>query len=95
MGEIVTDEARDIAHDRAVYAFEGETNIALADGEHGRWGYVGFDHGFDAGYAAGVAEGIRQAREAVEGLPTTWLNPLVPAIGKVDALEAIDALVTT
>jgi len=41
------------------------------------------------------AEGIRQAREAVEGLPTTWLNPLVPAIGKVDALEAIDALVTT
>lgn len=62
----MSDEPQKVAHDRAAYVFEGETNLPMVTSDIAQyWGHVGFEHGFTSGWSAGVAEGIRLAREAV------------------------------
>lgn len=90
-------DERGIAYNRALYAFEVETNLANGlTSDEVWWAYEGFRWGFDAGYEAGVAEGIRQARETVAAVdPGENVTPSLVGgwtLGKRQALRAIDAL---
>ena len=64
---------------REVYESSDDYMLGIAVGRHDGW-------------LEGHAAALAAARDVVAALPETRLNPLVPVIGKVDALAAIDAL---